>query len=81
MHLPIHSRTRGQAPDAAARQRLAARQRHPSIETWLRCQRRQVNVQPQTGLLRLPRGSAARPNGPPVRVVDMRLEWADGHRR
>ncbi len=46
----------------------------PSLETWLSCQ------QGETQLLRLPQRIGARPL-PPVRLVDMRLELAAGHRR
>ncbi|MFZ9317260.1 MAG: replication restart helicase PriA [Vulcanococcus sp.] len=48
----------------------------PSLETWLRCQ----GAQPSCTLLRLPQriGSSRLP---PVRVVDMRQELAEGHRR
>jgi primosomal protein N' (replication factor Y) len=48
----------------------------PSLETWLRCQ----GPTPDTELLRLPERIGARPL-PPVRVVDMRLELAEGNRR
>ncbi|MFM1812571.1 MAG: hypothetical protein RLZZ336_1509 [Cyanobacteriota bacterium] len=46
----------------------------PSLETWLACR------QGQTTLLELPERIGARPL-PPVRLVDMRLELASGHRR
>ncbi|MFM9109455.1 MAG: primosomal protein N', partial [Prochlorococcaceae cyanobacterium] len=48
----------------------------PSLETWLACHTDGRPVR----LLRLPGRIGARPL-PPVRVVDMRLELADGHRR
>ncbi|MEB3264711.1 MAG: primosomal protein N', partial [Synechococcus sp.] len=48
----------------------------PSLETWLRCQ----GPDPDTLLLRLPERIGARPL-PPVRVVDMRLELEEGHRK
>ncbi|MEY4824891.1 MAG: Primosomal protein [Cyanobacteriota bacterium] len=48
----------------------------PCLETWLACQGAKASI----GLLRLPQRIAARPL-PPVRVVDMRLELAEGHRR
>ena len=48
----------------------------PSLETWLTCQ----PPQPTTQLLRLPERIGTRPL-PPVRVIDMRHELADGHRR
>jgi primosomal protein N' (replication factor Y) len=48
----------------------------PSLETWLRCQ----GPQADTRLLELPERIARRPL-PPVRLVDMRLELAEGNRR
>ncbi len=45
----------------------------PSLETWLACQH-------DTTLLRLPERVGRHPP-PPVRVVDLRQELADGHRR
>ncbi|MEB3200063.1 MAG: primosomal protein N' [Synechococcaceae cyanobacterium] len=45
----------------------------PSLETWLSCRH-------GTTLLTLPQRIGARPS-PPVRVVDLRQELADGHRR
>ena len=48
----------------------------PSLETWLACQPPQGTTQ----LLRLPERIGTRPL-PPVRVIDMRHELADGHRR
>ncbi len=48
----------------------------PSLETWLSCRQ---GSRP-TRLLRLPERIGARPL-PPVRLVDMRDELADGHRR
>ena len=48
----------------------------PSLETWLRCQ----GQEPSCQLLRLPR-RIGRSSLPPVRVVDMRQELAEGHRR
>ncbi|NBP31660.1 MAG: primosomal protein N' [Synechococcaceae bacterium WBA_2_066] len=48
----------------------------PCLETWLACQGAKASI----GLLRLPQRIAARPL-PPVKVVDMRLELAEGHRR
>jgi primosomal protein N' (replication factor Y) len=47
----------------------------PSLETWLRCQGPEADTQ----LLELPERIAQRPL-PPVRLVDMRLELAEGHR-
>jgi len=48
----------------------------PSLETWLRC----LGPDADTLLLRLPERIASRPL-PPVRLVDMRHELAEGHRR
>jgi len=48
----------------------------PSLDTWLRCQ----GPKADTHLLRLPERIGQRPL-PPVRVVDMRMELAEGHRR
>jgi len=48
----------------------------PSLESWLACQRPQAS----TRLLRLPDRIGARPL-PAVRVIDMRHELAEGHRR
>ncbi len=48
----------------------------PSLETWLRCR----GPSADTLLLELPERIARRPL-PPVRLVDMRHELAEGHRR
>jgi primosomal protein N' (replication factor Y) len=48
----------------------------PSLETWQTCQ----GPAATTELLRLPERIGGRPL-PPVRLVDMRLELEDGHRR
>ena len=48
----------------------------PSLETWLACQ----GKEPACQLLRLPQRIGGRPL-PPVHVVDMRQELAEGHRR
>ena len=48
----------------------------PSLETWLACQGASASCQ----LLRLPQRIGGRPL-PPVHVVDMRQELAEGHRR
>ena len=48
----------------------------PSLESWLACQ----GPEASTRLLRLPERIGARPL-PAVRVIDMRHELADGHRR
>ncbi|WP_255006047.1 primosomal protein N' [Cyanobium sp. ATX 6F1] len=49
----------------------------PSLETWLACQQSGPGA---TALVRLPERIGQRPL-PPVRVVDMRQELAEGHRR
>jgi len=48
----------------------------PSLETWLACE----GAQPRCRLLQLPKRIGGRPL-PPVHVVDMRQELAEGHRR
>jgi primosomal protein N' (replication factor Y) len=48
----------------------------PSLETWMACE----GPQPRCQLLLLPQRIAGRPL-PPVHVVDMRQELAEGHRR
>jgi primosomal protein N' (replication factor Y) len=48
----------------------------PSLESWLACQ----GLEPDTRLLRLPERIGQRPL-PAVRVIDMRHELAEGHRR
>ena len=48
----------------------------PSLETWLACQ----GPKPTCQLLQLPQRIGARPL-PPVLLVDMRQELAEGHRR
>ena len=48
----------------------------PSLESWLACQAPQASIR----LLRLPERIGARPL-PAVRVIDMRHELAEGHRR
>jgi primosomal protein N' (replication factor Y) len=48
----------------------------PALETWLSCQGEAADTQ----LLSLPERIGQRPL-PPVRLVDMRLELAEGHRR
>ncbi|MCP9928112.1 primosomal protein N' [Cyanobium sp. CH-040] len=48
----------------------------PALETWLACR----DPDADTRLLRLPQRIGGRPL-PPVRVVDMRQELAEGHRR
>ncbi|MFM7087598.1 MAG: primosomal protein N' [Cyanobium sp.] len=51
----------------------------PCLETWLQCSGGTEADQP-IQLLRLPERIGSRPL-PPVRLVDMRLELAEGHRR
>jgi primosomal protein N' (replication factor Y) len=48
----------------------------PSLETWMACE----GAQPRCQLLQLPRRIGGRAL-PPVHVVDMRQELAEGHRR
>ena len=48
----------------------------PSLETWMACE----GPQPCSRLLQLPQRIGGRPL-PPVHVVDMRQELAEGHRR
>ena len=48
----------------------------PSLETWLACQ----PPEPSCRLLELPQRIGQRPL-PPVHLVDMRMELAEGHRR
>ncbi len=52
----------------------------PSLETWWRCQPRPHGQPADTRLLALPERIGRRPL-PPVRLVDMRQELVDGHRR
>lgn len=52
----------------------------PSLETWWRCQPRPGGQPADTRLLPLPERIGQRPL-PPVRLVDMRLELEEGHRR
>jgi primosomal protein N' (replication factor Y) len=52
----------------------------PSLETWWRCQPRPGGQPADTRLLPLPERIGRRPL-PPVRLVDMRLELEEGHRR
>ncbi|KAF0652514.1 primosomal protein N' (replication factor Y) [Cyanobium sp. Copco_Reservoir_LC18] len=52
----------------------------PSVETWWRCQPRPGGQPADTRLLPLPERIGQRPL-PPVRLVDMRLELEEGHRR
>jgi primosomal protein N' (replication factor Y) (superfamily II helicase) len=52
----------------------------PSLETWWRCQAGPQGGPGDTRLLPLPERIGQRPL-PPVRLVDMRQELVDGHRR
>ncbi|MCP9858061.1 MULTISPECIES: primosomal protein N' [unclassified Cyanobium] len=52
----------------------------PSLETWWRCQPGPQGLPGDTRLLPLPERIGQRPL-PPVRLVDMRQELVDGHRR
>jgi primosomal protein N' (replication factor Y) len=52
----------------------------PSLETWWRCQSGPQGRPGDTRLLPLPERIGQRPL-PPVRLVDMRQELVDGHRR
>ncbi|MEA5414468.1 replication restart helicase PriA [Synechococcus sp. BA-132 BA5] len=52
----------------------------PSLETWWRCQPGPQGLPGDTHLLPLPERIGRRPL-PPVRLVDMRQELVDGHRR
>ncbi|MCP9929826.1 primosomal protein N' [Cyanobium sp. AMD-g] len=52
----------------------------PSLETWWRCQSGPQGLPGDTLLLPLPERIGQRPL-PPVRLVDMRQELVDGHRR
>lgn len=52
----------------------------PSLETWWRCQPGPQGLPGDTLLLPLPERIGQRPL-PPVRLVDMRQELVDGHRR
>ncbi len=52
----------------------------PSLESWCRCQPGPQGEPADTRLLPLPERIGLRPL-PPVRVVDMRQELVDGHRR
>lgn len=52
----------------------------PSLETWWRCQSGPQGLPGDTCLLPLPERIGQRPL-PPVRLVDMRQELVDGHRR
>ncbi len=68
-HAGVVARLRAQREGA----RLLLGSATPSLETWLACQR-------DTTLLRLPERVGRHPP-PPVRVVDLRQELSDGHRR
>ena len=69
-----HARTVAQLRAEQCGARLLLGSATPSLESWLACSRGQLQ------LLRLPERISQRPL-PPVRVVDMRHELAEGHRR
>ena len=71
-----HARDVARLRAQRSRARLVLGSATPSLETWLACQPPAATTQ----LLRLPERIGTRPL-PPVRVIDMRHELADGHRR
>jgi primosomal protein N' (replication factor Y) (superfamily II helicase) len=71
-----HARDVAQLRARASGARLLLGSATPSLETWLACQ----GPQPSCQLLQLPQRIGARPL-PPVLLVDMRQELAEGHRR
>ncbi len=71
-----HARDVARQRALASGARLVLGSATPSLETWLSCR----GLQPGTTLLRLPERIAGRPLAP-VRLVDMRHELAEGHRR
>jgi primosomal protein N' (replication factor Y) len=71
-----HARDVARMRCALSGARLVLGSATPSLETWLACQ----GPAADTRLLRLPQRIGGRPL-PPVRVVDMRHELAEGHRR
>jgi len=71
-----HARDVARLRVQASGARLVLGSATPSLETWLACQQPAARSQ----LLRLPQRIGARPL-PPVHLVDMRLELAEGHRR
>ena len=71
-----HARDVARLRAARSGARLLLGSATPSLETWLACQ----GPEPRCRLLRLPQRIGDRPL-PPVRLVDMRLELAEGHRR
>lgn len=71
-----HARDVARLRAALVGARLVLGSATPSLETWWSCQ----GDQPLTRLLRLPERIGSRPL-PAVRLVDMRLELAEGHRR
>ena len=71
-----HARDVARLRAALVGARLVLGSATPSLETWLSCQ----GAQADTRLLRLPERIGSRPL-PAVRLVDMRLELAEGHRR
>ena len=71
-----HARDVARLRAARSGARLLLGSATPSLDTWLACQ----GPSPSCRLLRLPQRIGDRPL-PPVRLVDMRLELAEGHRR
>jgi len=71
-----HARDVARLRAGASGARLVLGSATPSLESWLACQ----GPAPTTQLLRLPQRIGERPL-PAVRVVDMRHELAEGHRR
>ena len=71
-----HARDVARLRAASSGARLVLGSATPSLETWLACQ----GSDPSCQLLRLPQRIGRRPL-PPVRVVDMRAELLEGHRR
>ena len=75
-----HARTVAQRRARLSGARLLLGSATPSLESWLACCRGPGECAPGTTLLRLPERISGQLDAP-VRVVDMRLELAEGHRR
>ena len=75
-----HARTVAQRRARLCGARLLLGSATPSLESWLACRREPGQTDPGTTLLRLPQRISGQQDAP-VRVVDMRLELAEGHRR
>ncbi len=73
-----HAREVARLRASLAGARLLLGSATPSLETWLQCSR--LPSEGGIQLLRLPQRIGERPL-PPVRLVDMRHELAEGHRR